>query len=302
MSVSNVWKNWVRMFQCLEKMTTIFPSIGKTGDARSELTWRHRFADIQDKTDVFNFYSGTEDVLRVDAEIGLLDLIVKGFVMKVIPTGFNPNGTYAWQIQEMYKGLDQIPHINAPGGGISKYVGWGFVKGDSQHIEPRWAGILGHKPVYPQVVSNALNQAGSDRADYLESLETDPLFRHEPEELFDPGAAAFAAGTIGTQGSGLEYNTGDNGLDISNVKIRDYLLAKAFPSRTRPMGSTANSKWDEVLNFNMSDPTEGFMTDSGIWIRTDKYNGIFEWRHSDIKDAPYVYIYKFYEKLTTKEN
>jgi len=225
---------------------------------------------------VFNFYSSTEDVLRVDDEIGLIDLIVSGFVMKVIPTGFNGNGTYAWQIQEMYKGLDQIPHINAPGGGISKYAGWGFVKKDSQHIEPRWAGLLGHAPVKPFVVSNALDQANSSRTDYLASLQSDPLFRQDPEELFQAGALAFASGTVGAEGGSLDYNVGDIG-----------------------------GGWDANSNFDMSDPDlqKTLMTDPGNWFEEDQeFQGRPAWHHSDFRHAPYVHVYKLFEKITGKEN
>jgi len=56
---------------------------------------------------------------------------------------------------------------------------------------------------------------------------------------------------------------GDNGMDISTVPIRDWLLAKAFPSRTRPMGSTTvgdiGGGWDDTSNFDLSDPTDDFM-------------------------------------------
>jgi len=274
-------------------------------DTRGKLTWRHRFLNIQQETAVFNFYSSTEDILRVDDEIGLTDLFIKGFIMKIIPTGFNQNKPYAWQIQEMYKGLDLIPHINAPGGGISKYTGWGFVKKDSQHIVSRFFGLFGHAPVKPRFVLEALDPANPGRTTYLASLQSDPLFRQEPAELFQAGAFSFAQGTIGTHGGNLEYNEGDNGMDISTVPIRDWLLAKAFPSRTRPMGSTPNTNlvWF-TANFDLSNPApeNTFMTDPGIWIREDKYNGNFEWRHSDIRDAPYVYIYKLFDKITTKEN
>lgn len=273
----------------------LFPS----GDIRAELTWRHRFAAIQNLTDVFNFYSSTEDILRVDTEIGLLDVLVQGFVMKVIPTGFNSNTPYVWQIQEMYKGLDQIPYINAPGGGISKYGGWGFVKKDSQHIEPRFAGLLGHAPVKPHFVAKALDTTNLNRDTYRASLQSDPLFRQEPEELFQSGALAFANGTVGNNGGNLDYSTGDNGMDISAVPIRDWLLAKAFPARTRPMGSTANSEtlWDQA-NFDMSTT---YMTDSGQWPNEDNDNNK-EWRHSDLKNVPYVHVYKLFDKITTKEN
>ena len=83
---------------------------------------------------------------------------------------------------------------------------------------------------------------------------------------------------------------------ISEVPIRDFLLAKAFPARTRPLGSTLNNlqQW-EGGNFNMP---ALFMTDPSHWIRSDEYAGWPEWRHSDIKDAPYVHIYKFFDRIT----
>jgi len=240
---------------------------------------------------VFNFYSSTEDILRVDDDIDLLDAvdIDVNLWMNFLPVGYDINTPYVWQIQEMYKGLDQIPWINAPGGGVSKYAGWGFVKKNSQHIKSRWARIPGHAPVKPFVVSNALNQANSNRDDYRESLKTDPLFRHEPEELFESGAEAFVAGTIGDDGGNLQYNTGDNNLDISQVKIHDWLLAKGFPSRTEPMGSAKNKheKCKDV-NFDMSDPDDGFMTNPGQWPHEDSDHNK-EWRHSDWKNVPYVH-------------
>jgi hypothetical protein len=155
--------------------------------------------------------------------------------------------------------------------------------------------------VKPHFVLESVDPANPDRNAYLASLQSDPLFRQEPEELFQAGALAFANGTVGTHGGNLEYNVGDNGMDISAVPIRDWLLAKAFPSRTRPMGSTAHSKtlWDQA-NFNMS---ATYMTDSGQWYdQLDEYNGQPVWHHSDFRDAPYVHIYQLFEKMVTREN
>lgn len=274
-----------------------------TNDVRSELTWRHRFLDIQNRTDVFNFYSGTEDILRVGDNTTLLDAvdIDIDLWMHFLPVGYGVNTPYVWQIQEQYKGLDQLPWINAPGGGVSKYAGWGFVKGDSQHIEDRFFGLIGHNPVKPPVVKASLDQTNPNRGDYRLSLQSDPLFRHEPEELFQAGALAFAGGTVGTQGGNLEYNTGDNGMDISTVPIRDWLLAKAFPSRTRPMASTAvgdiGGGWKDV-NYNMS---ALYMTNPSVWPNEDQQHNK-EWRHSDFRNVPYVHVFKLFDKITTKEN
>jgi hypothetical protein len=45
-----------------------------------------------------------------------------------------------------------------------------------------------------------------------------------------------------------------------------------------------------------------FMTDQGQWYKPEKYLGRYIWRHSDWKDAPYVYLYKLFDKITGKEN
>jgi len=138
------------------------------------------------------------------------------------------------------------------------------------------------------------------------TIESAPLFRQEPEELFQAGALAFASGTVGAEGGSLDYNVGDNGMDISAVPISDWLLAKGFPSRTRPMGATAvrdiGGGWSGV-SFDMSDPTEGFMTDPAQWYDDlDEYNGQPVWHHSDLRDAPYVHVYKLFDKITGEEN
>lgn len=127
-----------------------------------------------------------------------------------------------------------------------------------------------------------------------------PLFRHEPEELFGAGAESFAAGTIGTHGGNLEYHTGDHGLNISQVKIRDWLLAKAFPARTRPMGSTAvNPTLNGWGTFNTFDMSALYMTDPGAWHH--KESNVAKWWHGDITDMPYVHLYQLYENIVTKE-
>lgn len=119
------------------------------------------------------------------------------------------------------------------------------------------------------------------------------------------GAEAFAGGSLGTHGASLDYSTASSTVPVSEVKIRDWLLAKAFPARTRPMGATRvgdiGGGWNDDSNFDMSDPEDGFMTNPGQWPNEDN-NHNKEWRHSDLKKVPYVHVYKMYEKITGKEN
>jgi hypothetical protein len=123
------------------------------------------------------------------------------------------------------------------------------------------------------------------------------LFRPEPEELFEPGAAAFVSGTISANGGNLDYNTSNATYPIGDLLIRDWLLAKAFPSRTGPMGSTPNSKWPPTTaNFDMHtecrNPTSGLPSGENH----------SEWYHNDINKAPYLYVHRLFDQITGKEN
>lgn len=275
-----------------------------SGDARSELTWRNRFADIQDRTDVFNFYSSTEDVLRTgDGFTTFLNAVSVGIHTDYyIPTGFSfQSGLYAWQIQEIYKGRSGffntgwIPGLL--GGGSSGYAGWDFVK-DSDNYYYTFFG-LNLWPKQPRTWQERLSTDNPDRNTWLNVVRDDPLFQHKPSELFTAGAESFAGGTVASHGSTLDYNTSNDTVPIDDVSIRDWLLAKAFPATTRPMGSTAHSKtlWSEA-NFDMHSL---YMTDPASWPSED-VNGNKIWKHGDLKDVPYVHVYKLFKKLVTKEN
>jgi hypothetical protein len=125
------------------------------------------------------------------------------------------------------------------------------------------------------------------------------LFRPEPEELFGAGAAAFVDGTVGANGANLDYNTSNATCPIDDVLIRDWLLAKAFPSRTGPMGSSTVDQtlnaWGDYNNFDMHtvcrNPTSGLL--SG--------NAHDEWHHNDINKAPYLYVHRLFDQVTGKE-
>ncbi len=242
--------------------------------------------------------------------------------MHIIPTNMTFASQCAWQLQEMYKGMNNWA-VKYVGGGSSKYTGWSFTEHDGEHqIDQKVKRPGSHPPTYiytkysesPHEAQTALNtnavNAGVRNA-YLENLKTDPLFNRTPWQLFDAGAAAFAGGIVGDYEDVLNYDNSEQhgapDIDVSQVKVSDWLLAKGFPSRTGPMGSSTVDQtlnaWGSFNNFDMSHPTEGFMTDSSEWLfKKPNHNQENEWRHSSWKDAPYVHVYKLFEKITTKEN
>ena len=288
-------------------------------DPRSKLTFRHKFAAIQDKTDVFNFYSSSEDVLRVRDDVNsTLDMITDVDIdlsMHLLPVSVTVESQCSWQIQEMSKGMNNWA-LQYGGGGSSKYTGWSFTENEGAHIRNMrillnpltWLNKrYSEKPNEVAIALSTDPENAAVRAAYLETLKTDPLFNRTPGILFGPGAATFAGGTVGQYEYALDYDNdeifGAPDIDVSAVKISDWLIAKGFPSRTGPMGSAANVKWPvTTANFDMSDPTKGFMSNPDKWFdKEDEYLGRPVWHHSDWKNAPYVHVYKLFEKITTKE-
>jgi hypothetical protein len=255
-------------------------------DLRGELTWRHRFADLQERCDAFNYYSSSEEVLRVNTNtIYFISAASK---------------QYVWQIQEHFKGRKNSSLLTSVydwvGGASSSTCGWRFnEKSSSMHIVS--LGPIKWFPVRPRTLQEKLSTNSADRAATLVYLQTDPLFYPEPEELFKVGAAAFVSGTVAANGVNLDYNTSNATYPIDNLLVRDWLLAKAFPSRTGPMGSAPNTKWPPITaNFDMHDKCRN--SSSGLPSGQDHS----EWYHNDINKAPYLYVYRLFSQITGKEN
>ena len=89
-----------------------------SGDDRSKLTWRNRFTNVLDRTQMYNFWSSGDEVLEIGADgtpyvsdilLGTLDI----FDISGIDTR-----AYVWHKQELYKGRNLIYGTG--------WAGWGF--------------------------------------------------------------------------------------------------------------------------------------------------------------------------------
>lgn len=258
-------------------------------DARSGLTWRNRMAGAVGRVgSAYNFYSSTEEVLRADADCS-------SFLASTPPPIGDGIGFYAWQVQEWYKGMKGDSFwLNLPdwvAGGSSDQCGWSFVTGIGVSQHRYQESVLLYTLRSPEWVNG---QLATNSVVYLESLKSDPIFKQKPDILFSANGNDFVGDYVTAQAAHLDYTQNW----LSNVLVRDWLLAKAFPARSRPMGSSpiaAGLGWEDHYNMASASAAEnGLMLHD--WPRDTDYNGLLEWFHGDYKDVAYPYVQELYKK------
>ena len=199
-------------------------------DDRSMLTWRGRFADVADRTSLYNFHSGTEllpgdEVLQIrDMPPALLDDLHYGF-----PTSID-FGHYSWHKQELGKG--RLTVLNPLIAGTT-WAGWGFQLFQTWQESPSGnTGGYVYNPM-PSTNSNAMTDA---------ELRNTPVFLHSPSDMFSSTISSNTAAEILACGvPALSGPTGSRDLPIP----RDYDLDQLFPKTHWPRSqqSTYQQRW-----------------------------------------------------------
>ena len=138
---------------------------GNSGDARTRLKWKDRFAGVLSKTAVWNFYSSGDTANTADGDevFELRDgtpTSVAGFT--------SSTGRYAWQKQETHKGRGALD----PAG--TSWSGWGF-----RQIEVENGG--GDAQYRSYTVNEAANLAQTPGA-----LATNTVFDLTPASMNNP--------------------------------------------------------------------------------------------------------------------
>jgi len=255
-------------------------------DNRKYLTWRNRLNQVPSNK-VYNFYSSTEEVLRsypgddIATVLGLLQNITALKEYLSIST---------WVKQEKYKGRSLT--VNA-GGVSSPFAGWSF--------SSAWKkGIIIKRHFTPEEAANEISE---------EALSLEPffardtsLFSHGLDNLTTPGNTGTAPSDYvmkTVSGTGLKSYYTDNAPAQDRVKVKDWLLAEAFPATTLPMGANYNDEFTALRNFDMS----GVRNSNGGCCKTEelrwprKENGNLVWFHSDYKDISFQHVFAFYKKI-----
>ena len=268
---------------------SLFPS----GDARSRLTWRDRFAPPAG-TAYYNFHSTGEEVLGYDSKstpslVGVLATEVKTFLHITRPEQEGqPNGYKTWVYQEQLKGRTITGAVLG-----SNYGGWGF---NALFFKKRTGGY-GKGPVLSSAV---LTPAEASNA--VSTVFTDQVLREEP--FFRPGGfwtklGSWLPGSGGAQT--LTYEPIGPLYDSVNgsafaARHRDSLLARMIPAMSPAAGRIPVLKLGDIGSQNFDMSSAAIRGTAEPWptspVRNDK-----KWRHSDLRAVAYPYVRGLYDKL-----
>ena len=215
-----------------------------SGDDRVTLNWRGRFAAAPV---LYNFWSSGDEVLEIAAygtDIDLTSGIEWDWELDWWPV--TPNARrFVWHKQALFKGRSMFYGTT--------WAGWGF-----------WEWWLGGR-VYSVEQANALTD---------DQLRAEPVFRHNPDEMF-----------------------------VSNivVVVRNNILAQGIPELSYPIGYTNVTSAYCVENIDLNSDAN-MRRDDEAWPQrdvdfSDDGQRPNRWLHTDLMNLPHFYTHKLYQRL-----
>ena len=221
------------------------------GDDRKKLTWRGRFAAAAPI--LHNYYSSGDEVLELmedSAKVSLLSGIEWDWEWDWFPVQPNVR-RYVWQKQALFKGRDPIYG--------TQWAGWGFYgthNHDGDFIR-----------FYDAVAANAAT---------TNALQTVPVFRHHPSEMFSASIPA---------------------------EMRNEILARGIPESTPPIGAKRLFSCPFASDVDMQKLTPAHK----LWPQRDvdfSDNGTKpeRWLHTDLMSLPHFFTYQLFEEILKKGN
>ena len=150
---------------------------------------------------------------------------------------------YVWHKQALFKGRSWAYGTT--------WAGWGFWE---------WAlPLVGN--VYSRDEANALTE---------DELRAEPVFRHNPDEMFTSNIV---------------------------VEMRNNILARGIPELSYPIGYTNLS---DTINYDLNH--KNFRRDDETWpqrsiVYGDAPDAGRRWLHTDLMNLPHYYTHKLFKKL-----
>jgi hypothetical protein len=263
-----------------------FPS----NDGRSKLAWRNRFVNATSA--IYNFYSSTENVLSEYTG----EVPVSVFTTPLATT-FG-GGAYTWVFQEKAKGFRENYLFGLTHAG-STYMGWGMNIKDP---------LLSSDPLYWKLVGDMEQLERHIKSPGEIGTVSDAVLKRHP--VFEPGWGVVGglqqespvSNISAVEGApswifDLYGATSGNAL-AADPQNRAQLLAEGIPALTWAVGSHTTDAFEE-RNFNLA----AQFADQTHWPRGQKENtSLPDWRHSDVREAAYLFQYGLFDRLVTISN
>jgi alpha-tubulin suppressor-like RCC1 family protein len=233
-----------------------------TNDARNTLTWSNRLANFGN-TQVFNFYSSGEDVLRDYAGTppGSLFTLLGAQLVQFIE---GQSGLYVWAWQEKDKGRMSGNTILS-----SNHGGWRFGSALNPHSYTTYTVAMANAILPSQLQTNAFFDFG---------WNWNPLGGNYPDYdyLQVPDA------------SGSDYAQAN----------RNRILSDAIPALTLPIGANPVSSFARDHNIDMMTLENGWPLGRGAQNPAEAVN----WHHSDIRVVAYPFTYNVFNEIVNDGN
>ncbi len=201
-----------------------------SNDDRAKVTWRRRFANVADMTELFNFHSGTESapgdqVLQIrDTPPSMLADLHYEFPFTI------DKRHYSWHKQELGKG--RLSSTNPLLAGTT-WAGWGLFLARTWHESPSGnTGGYAYDPI-PATIANAMTDA---------ELQDNPIFLHSPSEMFSSTISSNTVAEILACGiPALSGPAGSRDLSVS----QNYDINQEVPKANWPRSdqSTYGKRW-----------------------------------------------------------
>jgi hypothetical protein len=250
------------------------------GDERNKLTWRNYFSKVRegnDKGKVYTFFATTDEAFRpfplklqeLDSYSDVSQYPKNNDVSKFLTivkslysSCSDPEqlGNYSFSLQEMMKGTELTPILSMD----NRYGGWGFNLAD-YYLCPEQT-LPGEMPNCAIIAPGEANTLDRNL------LKARPLFSKNPDN-----ASLFTNMPVDAS--------------VLTTPMKERLLANEIPALTFAVGHWGVDTYKPGTNFDIRQKyVRGPLAP---WPRkpTDRY----EWRHSDIFNVAYPYLYRMYD-------
>lgn len=254
---------------------SMWVNLWPTNDARAQLTWSGRLANLQNAT-VYNFYSSGEEVLRdyPGDPPTYLATIAAGQLVSLME---DETGEFTWAWQEKLKGLMQANDLLS-----SDHGGWQFNHAYGTNVD-----ISGFEFWQPMSPASAATLTSSE-------LQTNAFFNW---------ASVTGAFPSFNDDLALESSGGSSYAQTN----RNRILSDAIPCLNLPVGANpvsrlapfgqADRNFDMQLNYENSWPSVRHQAQYPLGT-----TAAGEWHHSDVRAVAYTFTYTLFNQMVVLGN